>query len=122
MPKKCIEVDCRNDGKYKMATIDNSVLYVCEEHMRSWMNGGCIPAEKTSKRILDLTMKYGIDSAFFIAGFSLILYMLATWMGQYGISPYTMEIWLGLALIIISWIISLVNTRKVASRARTMLS
>jgi hypothetical protein len=119
IPKKCVEIECRNDGRYRIVTVDNSTLYVCEEHLGSWIDSGCSLAEKTLKKVLGLIMKYGIYSGFLVAGFSLTLYMVVTWIGRYGISPYILEIWLGLAFIIISWIISLANIRRATQKVRT---
>jgi len=117
MPRKCVEANCGNEGKYKITSLDSLTLFVCGQHLDSWVSNGCFLAEKTSKRIIDMLLKYAIYSGFFFSGFSLILYAIVTWVGQYGISLYSLELWLGSVFIIVAWIISFVSLRK-ASRKK----
>ena len=117
MPRKCIETNCGNEGKYKVTSLDNLTLFVCGQHLDSLISDGCSLAEKTSKKIREALLKYVIYSGFFFSGFSLILYVIGTWIGQFGISLYSLELWLGSVFIIVAWIISVISLRK-ASRKK----
>jgi len=117
MPRKCIETNCGNEGKYKVTSLDNLTLFVCEQHLDSLVNDGCSLAEKTSKKIRETLVKYVIYSGFLFSGYILILYAIVTWIGQYGISLYSLELWLGSVFIIIAWIISFISLKK-ASRKK----
>jgi hypothetical protein len=117
MPRKCVETNCGNEGKYKVTSLDNLTLFVCGQHLNSWVNDGCSVVEKTSKRIREVLVRYVIYSAFFFSGFSLILYEIGTWVGQFGISLYSLELWLGSVFIIVSWIMSFIGLRR-ASRKK----
>jgi hypothetical protein len=112
MPRKCVEINCGNEGKYKVTSLDNLTLFVCEKHVDSWVSNGCSIAEKTSKRIKDMILKYGIYSGFLVAGFYLIISTLMAWVDQYGLSLYSLEFWLGSAFIIVAWIISFINLKR----------
>jgi hypothetical protein len=117
MRRKCVEMNCRNEGKYKVNTIDNLTLFVCGQHLDSWVRNGCFLAEKTSKKIIGVLVKYGIYSGIFFAGFYLILCAIMTWIGQYGISLYSLEFWLGSVFVIVAWIISIISLKR-ASREK----
>jgi len=112
MPRKCVEINCGKEGKHKVTSLDNLSFFVCEEHLNSWVSSGCLLAEKTSKRIIGILFKYGIYSGFFFAGFGLMLYAMVTWAGQYGISLYSLEFWLGSILIIVAWIASFISLKR----------
>jgi len=112
MRRKCVETNCISEGKYRVTTLDNLTLFVCGQHLDSWVSNGCFLAEKTSKKIKEVFIKYVIYSGFLFSGFSLILYAIATWIGKYGISLYSLELWLGSVLIIMAWIISLISLKK----------
>jgi len=119
MPRKCVEAECQNEGKYRISTLDDVTLYVCEEHLASWIKSGCSLAEKTSKKIKGAFMKYGIYSTLFFLGLFLTLYTMVTWTSQYGISLYSPELLFGLVLITISWIISCINLKKAYQKIKT---
>jgi hypothetical protein len=117
MPRKCVETNCGSEGKYKVTTLDNLTLFVCGNHLESWVGDGCVLAEKTSTRIREVVVRYVIYSAFLFTGFSLMLYEIATWIGQYAISLYSVELWLGVVFVIVSWVVSLMSLRR-ASRKK----
>lgn len=116
MPPKCIETACQREGKYKIKTLDNLTLYVCEEHLNSWTKSGCYVSEKLTRTIKIKFLRFGVPSLFFVLGFSLMIHVIIGWTDQYQISIYSPELWLGLVFMVISWVISMIflkmTTRK----------
>lgn len=119
MPPKCIETTCQREGKHKITTLDNLTLYVCEEHLNSWIKSGCLVSEKLTRTIKTKFLGFGVPSLLFVLGFSLMIHVIIGWTDQYQISIYSPELWLGLVFMVISWVISMIFLRNTYQKVKT---
>jgi hypothetical protein len=119
MPK-CIETACANKATMKVITADGQSLPLCATHYKLWVKTGAIAKRSPAEVAGSGTKRYGIFSAMFLAGISLILYnvfrMLDT--NLFSIMSFT-----GLVLLFLSWLVGIAVLRgaygKVRSRTLT---
>lgn len=112
MPHKCIEIECRNEAKHKITTIDGLTLFVCDRHLNLWLDNGAMLSEKISVKVLRALKVYAIHSILFFVGLYFLLETLMTWVNEYDIPYSSLDLWIGFILIITSWIVSLIQLRS----------
>ena len=110
---KCIQTGCQKEGKYTLITLDYQTVYVCEEHLKSWLEGGAVPKEPFSLAFKRGLSNYIMPSIPFFASVTLLLVELIFVIGVNNVP--TMVTVGGFLTLFVSWIISLIVLRKAYS-------
>jgi len=114
MPK-CVEVSCNNKGTKAVLTYDNQKIYVCENHLQSWLENGALPKKTLLKVALGVIKHYGYSSAVFLTGLSMVLYDVYI---NHQTAITSIPSFAGLSLLILSWVIFCVTLRAAYSKAK----
>ena len=110
---KCIQTGCQKEGKYALITLDYQTVYVCEKHLKVWLESGAVLKEPFSLTLKRGLSNYIVPSIPFFASVTLLLVELIFVIGVSNIPTLvTVE---GLLALFVSWIISLIVLRKAYS-------
>lgn len=113
---KCIQTGCEKEGKYTLITLDYQTVYVCEDHLKSWIKDGAVLKEPFSQAFKRASLNYMVPSTPFIASLILLLVELVVIIGINRMPALT--VFEGLLALFICWIIALIIIRKAYSAKR----
>jgi len=110
---RCIQTGCEKEGKYALITLDYQTVYVCEDHLKSWIESGAVIKEPFSQAFKRASLNYMVPSVPFFASFILLLVELFVIIGVNRIP--TLTVFEGFLALFICWIIALIVLRKAYS-------
>jgi len=113
---RCIQTGCEKEGKYALITPDYQTVHVCEDHLKSWIEGGAVLKEPFSQAFKRASLNYAVPSIPFFASFILLLVELIVIIGVNRIP--TLTVFESFLALFICWIIALIVLRKAYSAKR----